>query len=905
MSDDSFIVALMARGLSADFAQRIAGHFGDWEVLGTASSEVLAKHFSPAEQDEIRKARGRRQIPRATVKRLVDECEFRCCLCWDLDRETGAIIHHIRPHAVAPDDRYENLVILCPDHHARVHTSWELARHPYPPELLLRRKVDFAAAIAAFRAGTRVAPGREKNAESGVTTAPPQPPAHFTGREVLMRQIAERLNSQNRRAAVVGMGGVGKTAVALKIATAYRESFPGGILWTQLAADFGGIAEILRRWIRSLGHDVTGLEIEEQLALFADLVTKRVATSGGMLLLIDDVDERVLPDLIRLISYVPPKASVLLTTRDAGVGAGLDATQFRVEPLERAHCRGLLETLSGSAFVRAEGNAVDTLLSLLGDLPLAVELVARQIAVREGKPGFTIAGLCRRLEEFDPHLLSFPGHRGIALSFALSYENLDEREQCCFRSFGVFASGPLYSNDVGAVIGAAEEEAAATLDRLVTVSMLNWGNSPGDYRLHPLLHKYAEFLFARADGSEQESARARFYKHFASAAAMIATRDSDDLPAMDRIFSNLVKAVRYASGARDHSAVCEIVITLCAEMEFFTLRNLERDSMPLLELAISAARHLGDLDAEAASVGHLGTACNRLGMVRDAIRHYERAISLSRKSGNDHDLASHLQNLGSTLLSEAKDLRRAERLLHEGLKTAQKAQNSDALIGCLSTLGWLHQETGRLEEAARLYAGALEASRLVGKRLSEGNSLSNLGLVNDQLGRTAEGEKMIREALAIAVEIGDRRGEGNRTGHLGGILVAKAKRLPAGPERYGLVESAREYIAQALRLAVETGDAEKAATWLMNLGNVDALGGNHGGSVQRYEEALAQARAGDFARVEAQARFNLGSAFARLGRLETARDHFRAASVLLRKMGSPMVDEADAYLHRLNAMLSK
>lgn len=898
---------MMGRGLRSDLAERIASRFCDWEALCGAESGELAKLFAPPEIDEIQRAKRRREIPRATVKRLITECEFRCCLCWNIDSDSGVLIHHIRFHATAPDDRFENLVVLCADHHDKVHTKRELTRHPYPPELLLRRKDEFAAAITAFKAGKRVAPGREKNAETGMLTAPPLPSPHFVGRDAIARDIVEALESEKGRAAIVGMGGIGKTALALKVADACREKFQGGVLWAEVATDFGGMPEMLRAWIRSLGHDVSGMEIDEQLALFGALLTKRSATNGRLLLLIDDAGERIVKDLVKLASYVPPDVSILMTTREATVGAALVASQFNVEPLERADCRQLLESLSGSALVRMEVSAVDKLLSLLGDLPLAVELVARQIAMRERKPEFSIEGLCRRLEEFDSKILSFPGHRGIAMSFALSYEHLDQDEQRVFRSFGVFAFGPLNTVSVAAIAAASEDAMEETLDRLVVVSMLNWGAGVGDYRLHPLMHKYAEFLFGRTDESEQSATRVRFYQQYTSTATAAAKDAPGNLQAIDRILPNLTKAIHCAAASGDYSAVTETVLGLCANMGFFMSRNLDREAMPLLEVAISAAKHRGDRDSESACIGHLGSACARLGVIRKAIGHFEQAIAIARTTGNAYDLASHLHNLGSTLLSEAADIPRAERLLHEALLMAGPSMNADVVIGSLSTLGTLHRDVGNLKEAARLYERALEAARLAGNRLAEGNNLSNLGLITDQLGNSEEGERMIREALAIAVEIDDVRGEGNRTGHLGGILFAKASRLPPGPERSKILNSARELLATALQLAQETGDVEKAGSWEMNLANICMLEGRFTEGITMYEGVLDMAKAKGFARLEAQVRFNLGLALVPIGEPQArdALNHFRTSRALLRKMGSPTAAKVETYINRLTDLLAK
>lgn len=155
MNADEFVTLLMSRGLFSDLATRVSEHYSNWEAFSSAPPSKLSTEFNSSELEELRKAKSRRQIPKATVQRLIEECEFRCCLCWNVDSDAGVVIHHIRPHSSTPDDRYENLIVLCADHHARVHTTWELARHPFPPELLRIRKDRFVEAIAAFRLGHR------------------------------------------------------------------------------------------------------------------------------------------------------------------------------------------------------------------------------------------------------------------------------------------------------------------------------------------------------------------------------------------------------------------------------------------------------------------------------------------------------------------------------------------------------------------------------------------------------------------------------------------------------------------------------------------------------------------------------------------------------------------------------
>lgn len=901
MSDDAFLIQLLSRGVSSALAGRVAIRYADWEALSAADESQLATHFSEEDIATLKRASTRREIPRATVLRLVHECEFRCCLCWDIDRDSGIVVHHIRAHATAPDDRYENLVVLCPEHHSKIHTKWELARHPYPPELLLRRKEEFIAAIAAFKAGRRIAPGRERGLYDGHSASPPLPPRSFTGRDDVASRIVDALRREKRVVAIVGMGGVGKTALATSIAAKYSDLFGGGSLWAEARGHSEGLRGWIAGWLRHFGRDGAETEIDQLLGALSGLLSKQTAENGPMLLLIDDAVRVHADDLVRLLSHVPNTVSILITTRDGAIAAALGASEVRLDPLGRESSRHLLQSFADSVASRSEAAAVDDLLSLLGDLPLAIELVGRQITLRQRKPGFSVAALCEKLRGFNPDVLSFPGHRGVAVSFALSYDYMEADEQRLFRCLGVFAPGPLLAEVLGAVGGETAERTETLLDSFVTLSLLTWGRMVGEYHIHPLLHSYAEFLLRQEAEPEQRSVRTAFYKHFAYLVKATAKPHGPDLVSLDAAFPNLTRAVEEAASVGDDESVLAMVWSLSVDAMFFTSRDLDRSSVPLLERAIAAAKHLADANSEGALTGHLGTAFMRMGAVREAATCYERAIAVSREVGDKYDLASHLQNLGTTLLSGG-DLQRAEKALHDALDLAQQSRNADAALGSLSALGNLHRAVGRLPDAARCYSGALQMARLAGDRLSEGNNLSNLGLVTEQLGDADESERMIRDALKIAVEIGDRRGEGNRTGHIGGILLRKAQRLPAGNERSGSIQAARQYIQTALKFAQDTGDVEKTGVW--NLGLAARIEGDDKEAIRLLREALILAESAHLGQLEAQIRFNLGLVLADIGDAEAGLGHLTASRALLAKMHSPLVADADALIEKLRTAMA-
>ena len=505
-------------------------------------------HFAAGEIEAINQAKSRKAIPTATVRRLIEECDFKCSLCWRFDSDDGVVIHHIKEHTEVPDDRFENLVLLCPNHHSKVHTTWQLARHPFPPELIVRRKEEFIAAISAFRRGTRSAPGRETEGVQRFQNMAPAEPVHFRGREELAKATLEDLTDSGARVALVGMGG----------------------------------------------------------------------------------------------------------------------------------------------------------------------------------------------------------------------------------------------------------------------------------------------------------------------------------------------------------------------MRFFVVENMDRESIPFLEHAVAAAKAELDRGLEGVFISHIASAYSRLGLIDDAVSRYEEAIIIGKETGDEYDLASHYQNLATTLLSEAKDLPRVERLLRDCFPIAERSGNSEAFVGALGTLGYLCRDRGNFKEAAQFYRAAVDAARIAEHRVLEGNNLSNLGLVLIRSPESAEeGQQLIEESLAIAIELGDRRGEGNRIGHLGGILFAQANELPRDEEQTKLLAEARHKIETALRIAEETSDAEKAGSWLMNLASVSLLEGDPQRAFTEYSRALALAKALGFKRLEAQVRYNLGAMLAKCGALSDAKQHLEACYPLLVEMDSPFADITQQRIHALARALDE
>ncbi len=206
-----------------------------------------------------------------------------------------------------------------------------------------------------------------------------------------------------------------------------------------------------------------------------------------------------------------------------------------------------------------------------------------------------------------------------------------------------------------------------------------------------------------------------------------------------------------------------------------------------------------------------------------------------------------------------------------------RASNNRQFEGAvLGNLGVAYASLGRVEEAISSYEQHLTIAREISARLVEGASLGNLGLAYADLGRVAEAISYYEQDLTIAREIGDRRGEGAALGNLG---LAYAS--------LGRVEEAISSYEQHLTIAREISARLVEGASLGNLGLAYADLGRVAEAISYYEQDLTIAREIGDRRGEGAALGNLGLAYASLGRVEEAIKSLEQSLVICREIKDP------------------
>jgi tetratricopeptide (TPR) repeat protein len=192
----------------------------------------------------------------------------------------------------------------------------------------------------------------------------------------------------------------------------------------------------------------------------------------------------------------------------------------------------------------------------------------------------------------------------------------------------------------------------------------------------------------------------------------------------------------------------------------------------------------------------------------------------------------------------------------------------------LSSLGNAYHDLGQLERAIGYYQQALMITREVGDRRAEGADLSNLGLTYRDLGQLERAIEYLQQALVISREIGDLRWEDADLGSLGNAYY-----------ELGQVERAVDYHQRALAISRVIGDRRNEGSHLGNLGNAYRDLGQVERAIESYERALAIARGIGDLRGEGNRLGNLGNAYSDLGHLERAVGYYQQALSIAREIG--------------------
>lgn len=348
----------------------------------------------------------------------------------------------------------------------------------YPPLFRLQAQAqnDSERSLLAFGAADKIASDNLPPFQ-----AIPDLPT-FVGRAAALSTLAEWLLADHHPTIYVleGMAGVGKTALAARLAYRLRSQFPDGVLWAR--PDTMSAMSILQLLAAAYGQDVT---------VYADLDSRSTAVRqllGGkrVLLVLDNVQSS--GEVEPLLPPTGPSA-VLVTTRHRNLSLARGARRFYVESFTEAEALVLIARVLGEDSVAGERTILAELAALVGGLPLAIDIIACRLA---DEPGWSAADFLAKLRREDGRLRHLVHEeRCVRTALAATYARLSPRQQRLFAALGALDGAEFSVETAAAAANVTTKEAEAILGTLFCLSLVRRGRAE-PYRLTPLLRTLAQ-----------------------------------------------------------------------------------------------------------------------------------------------------------------------------------------------------------------------------------------------------------------------------------------------------------------------------------------------------------------------------------------------------------------------------
>ncbi|XMN06423.1 ATP-binding protein [Streptomyces griseobrunneus] len=624
-------------------------------------------------------------------------------------------------------------------------------------------------------------------------------------------------------AAVSGLGGVGKTAVALAWLHTLRPHFPGGQLYADLGAQApGGPAdpgEVVGRFLRALGVPTGQVPpaLGERVALYRSLTADR-----QLVVLLDDAATAA-----QVRPLLPAGRCVTaVTSRRRMPGLSLDGGHvIHLEPLSTEAAVELLDSTLADGRVAAQPEEARALVLLCAGLPLAVRIAGARLAAR---PRQGITAMVRALSEEHERLeaLAIEGDHDVRAALDLSYQGLPPTAARLYRLLGLHPGREFGGPVARALLG---EDAVEALDALYDANLLvDVAEASGGerYRFHDLVRLHAAARAAQDESADERTAALLRIGHHYLANA-------------DR--AEEIIEPRRALLERDFEPECVVeedfgAVGGQAEAEA-ALDWLERELHNLMAV-VRLARPMGAPELAWQLTDALWPLFPRRKLYREWREAHEEGLLAAEEAG-DEEAACRMLTSGA--LGKLATGAPAEGLAMFERAAASFLERGDALghARTLNYRGLAHQRLGRPDRAAELFARAADALPACGDLRAGALARFNLADVAFSQGRyedaavDAEAARLTLEAAGDAYNAARAAGlTGRACVHLGRLGRAEselsaalsalraqaagfeAARVLGGlaqlSERRGQPWQARQYYREALSLYSSVGRSQSA-----------------------------------------------------------------------------------------------
>jgi len=717
---------------------------------------------------------------------------------------------------------------------------------------------DLARDLAAVRDRLADAPAREFEPRPSNL---PVPRTAFIGREhqaAGLHQLLSRVDVQ--LVTLTGPGGIGKTRLALQVAAAIADQFPGGVCFVALSAitEPGLIASTI---VQALGIRETGGQSPQE-----SLNQYLRGLNHPMLLLLDNFEHLISSAaVIAQLFTASPKLKVVITSQAPLHVYG--EHEFPVPPLALPDLKSdqpleVLSRLSAVelfmerakavkhqfALTKENATTVAAICARLDGLPLAIELAAARIKLLS--PSAMLARLESRLSLLTGGACDLPTRQQTLRSTVdWSYGLLNGAEQTLFRRLSVFAGGCTLEG-VEAVCDTKGDLGLEVLDAMASMvdkSLVQQVEEVDAETRFLMLSTIREYALERLAGSDDESATRRAHAAY-----------------------HLVLAEEGAEDAVVHP-------------EWLDRFEVEHDNF---RMALDYLIKTGDAEWGL----RLGAALFRFWETREHLSEGRDAITrllALEGAATCPKLRARLLFAAGVLAGEQGDYHTARQMFESNLESCLDLDDNRGIAVALNALAVNARDRGELADASLLFERCVVIWKNLGDSADIARALSNLANVLKLQGEYASASLLYDECLTMFRKAGDAAGVAWTLNYLGDVAREKADFLAAG-----------SFCEQSLAAFRQLRDSWGIASALADLASLSCDQGNNVEARLLYGQSIKMFQELGHKRGIARALECLAVSAASQSNAEQSLHLAGAAAALRQRLGAPLTLNEQARLEK-------
>lgn len=700
------------------------------------------------------------------------------------------------------------------------------------------------------------------------------------GREKSLAQVYSQLK-MNHAVLIYGTAGIGKTALAGTLASAYTE-LPGGVLW--LTVHDTPLEELIVRTARAFGdEDITNSDTP--LGKIGALATL-LANDKPLLVLDGKHDAQATSDFITRCAQGLP---ALVVSKDLLDGPW---TPFELTQLDDEAAIAMLRAYAGLEDQTDVDDDLDELASILDYTPLAIAIAAGTMRMAKQSPA-------DYLEAFE-QIPSSAGATPQLLALTVGFRSLNSALQGLMLMMGAVFTGQGSSELLSMVSGAPADTIQQVMTMLANnyfVELFERYDAPY-YRLHDVTHAFAQ-TWLKGSGrldSLQNKVRDTLVDYVKKYAG-----DYDKLAAeMD----NILAAARWSADTGDRDTVNQLVVSLMQAGDFVNERGYVYELLQLRRLASSfttafpaypppppeemvpAAPSTPSLwDAVEQSEPGAGVSAAVLPGEQDEDEDdtYDEEAAIDELDEDEleedefedefeDDLAAETLLPGMGDEETPGELSEAERL-QAALRQARQQGNTARQIELLAQIGKLYTDQNQNNESIPVYTELLSTYE---SDDDEEGMLRTLDTLSSLMVKTDNSSAAVMHATR-GINLAEGLHDDDSRMHL--LVTLGDARQQLGDSG----EAVRAY-GQALEIARNNDDSQNEALILYKLGLAQLDNSDPDGAAQTWEQSLKLFRAQGRRDYEGRALGGLGNAYGELGRWTEAINFHTSALYIAREV---------------------